>query len=125
MSCDDKERCDGVIIFTVPNQDRRTVDKCDMDPNYVQCSVDKLNLVLYYFDDDGGGSTFLQHWVSFPKIIKKRTKTRFDGSKKAKVFQKIYTKINSAFIYIILEYFINNWFYFIITSWLHRIKANV
>ena len=57
---------DGVIIFTVPNRDRSTVDKFDMKPYYVLCSVDRLNLVLYYFDDNGGGSTLLQHWVSFP-----------------------------------------------------------
>ena len=44
---------DGVLTFNVPNRDRRTVYKCDMNPNYVLCSVDKLNLVLYYFDDDG------------------------------------------------------------------------
>ena len=43
---------DGVIIFNVLNQYRRTVDKCDMNPHYVLCSVDKLNLVLYYFDDN-------------------------------------------------------------------------
>ena len=58
---------DGVIIFTVPNWDRRTVDKYDMKPHYGLCSVDKLNLVLYSFDRNGGGSTLLQHWVSFKK----------------------------------------------------------
>ena len=68
---------DGVIIFTVPNQDRRTVDKCDMNPYYVLCSVDKLNLVLYYFDDYGGGSKLLQHWVSFPKILKEKKENEF------------------------------------------------
>ena len=45
---------DGVIIFTVHNQDRRIVDTCDMKSNYFLCSLDKLNLVLYYFDDGGG-----------------------------------------------------------------------
>ena len=50
---------DGVIHFTLPNQDRRKVDKCDMNPHYVLFSVDKLNLVLYYFDDYGGGSALL------------------------------------------------------------------
>ena len=64
------DHCDGVIIFTVPNRDRSTVDKCDIKPNYVLCSVDKLNLVLYSFGDYGGGSTLLQHWVAFPKTIK-------------------------------------------------------
>ena len=64
----------GLIIFTATNQDRRTVDKCDMYSYCVLCSVDKLNLVLYYFDDGGGGSTLLQHWVAFPKILNKRTK---------------------------------------------------
>ena len=44
---------DWAIIFTVPNRDRSTVDKCDMTPYYVPCSVDKLNLVLYSSDDDG------------------------------------------------------------------------
>ena len=65
---------DGVIIFNVPNRDRRTVDKCDMKPYCVLCSVDKLNLVLYYFDDDGGVSTLLQHWVAFPKNLKENNK---------------------------------------------------
>ena len=46
---------DGVIYFTVPNRDIRIVDKCDMKPHYFLCSLDKLNLVLYFFDDDGGG----------------------------------------------------------------------
>ena len=68
---------DGVIIFTVLDWDRRTVDKCDMKPHNVLCSVDKLNLVLYYFGGDSGGSTFLQHWVAFPKFLKKRTKNEF------------------------------------------------
>ena len=45
---------DELMIFTVPNRDRSTVDKCDMKPHYVLCSVDKLNLVLYSCDDDGG-----------------------------------------------------------------------
>ena len=44
---------DGEIKFTVPNQDIRTVYKCDMNPHYVLCSVDKLNLVLDSFGDDG------------------------------------------------------------------------
>ena len=65
---------DGVIIFTAPNRDITKVDKCDMNPYYVLCSVDKLNLVLYSFDDYGGGSTLLQHWVSFPIIIKEKNK---------------------------------------------------
>ena len=67
---------DGVIIFTVPNQDRRTVDKYDMKPHHLLYSVDKLNSVLYYFDDYGVGSTLLQHWVSFPKILKEKNKKR-------------------------------------------------
>ena len=58
---------DGVIMFTAPNRDRSTVDKCDTKPHYVLCSVDKLNSVLYSFDGDGGVSTLIQHWVSFPK----------------------------------------------------------
>ena len=61
---------DGVIFFAIPNQDRRTVDKFDMKPHNVICSVDKLNLVLYYFEGDGGGSTLIHHWVAFPKILK-------------------------------------------------------
>ena len=65
---------DGVIIFTVPNRDRRSVDTCDMKPHYVLHSVYKLNLVLYSFDDDGGGSTLLQHWFVFPKILKENNK---------------------------------------------------
>ena len=65
---------DGVIIFTVPNQDRRTVDKFDMKPYYVLCSVYKLSLVLFCFEDDGVGSTLLQHWFHFQKSLKKRTK---------------------------------------------------
>ena len=67
---------DGVIIFTVPNQDRRIVDKCDMKTHDLLCSVDKLNLVLYSFDNDGGGSKFLQQWVSFPKNLKEKNKKR-------------------------------------------------
>ena len=54
---------DEVMIFTVPNRDRRTVYKFDMKPHYVLCSVDKINLVLYSCDDDGGVSKLLQHWV--------------------------------------------------------------
>ena len=65
---------DEVIIFTLLKQDRRTVDKCDMKPNYVICSVGGLKLVLYYFDDGDGGSTLLQHWVSFPNILKENNK---------------------------------------------------
>ena len=64
----------GLITITVPNRARRKVDKCDMKTHYVLCSVDELNLVLYYFYDGGGGSTLLQHWVAFPKILNKRTK---------------------------------------------------
>ena len=52
---------DEVLIFNVPNRNRRKVDKCDMKPHYFLCSVDKLNLLLYSFDDDGGGSKLLQH----------------------------------------------------------------
>ena len=78
---------DGVIIFTVPNRDRRTVDKRD----YVLCSVDKLNLVLYYFDDDGGVSTLLQHWVAFPKNLKENNKIwGYMEAKKQKYFKNIY-----------------------------------
>ena len=65
---------DGVVIFNVPDQGIRTVDKFDTKQHYVLCSVDELNLVLYYFYDGGGGSTLLQHWVAFPKILNKRTK---------------------------------------------------
>ena len=60
---------DGVMLFTVPNRDRRTVDKCDMNPHNVLCSVYKMNLVLYSFDGVGGGSPLLQYWVAFPKIL--------------------------------------------------------
>ena len=82
---------DGVTIFTVPNQDRRTVDKCDMKPHYVLCSVDKLNLLIYSFDSDGGGSTFLQHWVSFPKFFnKKNNKLGLMEVKKQKYLRNIY-----------------------------------
>ena len=63
-----------VMIFTVPNRDRNIVDKCDTNPHYVLCSVDKLNLVIYSCDNDGGGSTFLQHWIAYQKILKKITK---------------------------------------------------
>ena len=52
------------------------MDKCDMNPHYVLCSVDKLSLVLYYFDDGGVGSTVLHHWVAFPKILKTNNKKR-------------------------------------------------
>ena len=79
---------DGVMIFTVPNWYRSTVDKCDLNPHYGICSVDKLNLVLYYFDDDGGGSKFLQQWVSFPKNLKEKNKKRgLTEEKKSRVFQ--------------------------------------
>ena len=67
---------DGVVIFTVPYRDRRTVDKCDMNPHYVLYSVDKLNLVLYYFSDDGGGSSLLHNWVGLPNILKENNKKR-------------------------------------------------
>ena len=82
---------DGVIFFTIPNQDRRTVDKCDMKPHNVICSVDKLNLVLYYFEGDGGGSTLLHHWVAFPKILKeKNRKQGLIEAKKQKYLKYIY-----------------------------------
>ena len=61
---------DGVIIFTVPNQDIRTADKFYMNPHYVLLSEDKVILVLYSVDDDGGGSILLQHWFAFPQKIK-------------------------------------------------------
>ena len=50
--------------------------KCDMNAHHVLCSVDKLNLVLYYFGGDGGGSTSLQHWVKFTKLLKENNKKR-------------------------------------------------
>ena len=82
---------DGVVMFTVPNWDIMTVDKCDMKPHYFLCSVDKLNLLRYSFDDDGGGSKLLQHWVEFTKIIKEKNKKRgFMEAKKQKDFKKIY-----------------------------------
>ena len=62
------------MIFTVPNRDRRTSDKCDMKPHYIICSVDKLNLVPYYFDDDGGGSILLQNWFARQNILKENNK---------------------------------------------------
>ena len=62
------------MIFTAPNWYISTVDYFDMKPHYVLCSVDKLDLVLYSFDDDGGGLTSLQHWVSFPNILKENNK---------------------------------------------------
>ena len=52
------------------------MDKCDMKPHYILCSVDKLNLVLYSCDDDSGRSTLLQHWVVFPKNLKEKNKKR-------------------------------------------------
>ena len=52
------------------------MDKCDMKPHCVLCSVDKVNLVPYYFDDNGGVSTLLQNWVSFPKILKENNRKR-------------------------------------------------
>ena len=52
---------DGAIIFTVPNRDRRRVNKCGNKPHYVLCSVGKLNLVLYSFDYNGGVPTLLQN----------------------------------------------------------------
>ena len=92
---------DGVLTFNVPNRDRRTVYKCDMNPHYVLCSVDKLNLILYSFDDDGGVSTLLQHWVAFQKIHKEMNKNEFLWKPKTKHILKIYTKINSAYIYLV------------------------
>ena len=50
---------DEVVIFTVPNWDRSTVDKFDMKLHSVLRSVNKLSLVLYSCDNDGGGSTLL------------------------------------------------------------------
>ena len=50
------------------------MDKFDMNPHNFLCSIDKLNLVLYYLDDDGGGSKLLLHWVSFPKILKENNR---------------------------------------------------
>ena len=66
------------------------MDKYDNKPHYVLCSVDKLNLVLYSFGDDGGGSTLIQNLIEFPKKLKKRTKTRFDGKKIKSIETKIY-----------------------------------
>ena len=81
---------DEIMIFTVHNWDRRTVDKCDMNPHYVLCPVDKLNLVLYSCDDDGGGSTLIQHWVAFPKILKEMNKKKaFMEAKKQKDKKKL------------------------------------
>ena len=81
---------DEVIIFTVPNRNRSTVDKCDMKPHNVLCSVDKLNLVLYSCDKYGGGSTLIQHWVSFPKILREKNKKQaLTEAKKQKDFKTI------------------------------------
>ena len=66
-----------------------------MKPHHILCSVDKLSLVVYSCDDDGGGSTLLQHWVAFPNILKEKNKTSFYGIKKQKYFKK-YAKINNA-----------------------------
>ena len=79
---------DGLIIFTVTNQDIRTVDKCDMKPHYFLCLVDKLNLVLYSFDSDGGVSTLLQYWVEFPKILKEKNKKIHFMEEKKSYFRK-------------------------------------
>ena len=82
---------DGVVIFNVTDQGIRIVDKYDMKPHYVLCSVDNLNLVIYYFGDDGGGSTLLQHWVGFPKFLKEKNKKRgLMETKKQKYFKNIY-----------------------------------
>ena len=67
---------DEVTIFTAPNRDRRTVDKFDMKPHYVLCSVYKLNLVLYSCGYDGGGPALLHHWVALPKILKEKKKNK-------------------------------------------------
>ena len=80
---------DEVIFFNVPNWYRRTVDKCDMNSHYVLFSVDKLNLVLYSFDDDGGLSSFLNHWVAFPKILKYHNKKRALMEEKKKKDKKM------------------------------------
>ena len=96
---------DGVIIFTVPNRNKTTVDKCDMNPHYVLCPVDKLNLVLYYLDDGGGGSTLLQHWVAFTKILLKKSKKRGFMEAKIKSISKIYTKLNNAYMYHIRVFY--------------------
>ena len=69
-----------------------------MKPHNVLCSVDKLNLVLYYFDDDGGVSTLLQHWVAFPKILKEMNKKKLLWKQKSKRIKKN-LKVNSAYIY--------------------------
>ena len=90
---------DEVMIFTVPNRDSRTVDKCDMKPHYVLCSVGKRNLVLDYCAYDGWRSIFLQHWDSFTKILKeKNKKLALMEAKKEKYFKK-YAKVNSAYKY--------------------------
>ena len=47
-----------------------------MNPHYVLCSVDKLNLVIYCFDGSGVGSTLLHHWVAFPIFFKINNKER-------------------------------------------------
>ena len=89
-----------VIIFTVTNWDRRTVDNCDVNPHYVLCSVDKPNLVLIYsFDDGGGGSTLLHHWVSFSKILKEKNKQQDLSEEKIKSITNMYTKVNSPYLY--------------------------
>ena len=82
---------DEVILFTVPNQDIRTVDKGDMNPHYILWSVDKMNLVLYYCDDDGVGSSLLQNWVAFPKMLKENNQKRaLMEAKKQKDFKKMF-----------------------------------
>ena len=84
------DHCDGVIIFTVPNWDRRTVYKCDMKPHYVLCSVDKLKLLLYSCDDYCGGSALLQHWSALPKILKENNiKRALVEAKKQNYFKTI------------------------------------
>ena len=77
-----------VMIFTVPNRDRNIVDKCDTNPHYVLCSVDKLNLVIYSCDNDGGVSTLLQYWVEFPKMLKEKNKKIHLMEEKKSYFRK-------------------------------------
>ena len=82
---------DGIMIFTVTNWDRKTVNKCDMNPHHVLCSVYKLNLVIFYCADYSLGSTLLHHWVSFPRIHKeKNKKIVLMEAKKQKYFRNIY-----------------------------------
>ena len=78
----------GVIFFTVPNQYSRKMNKRDINPHYILCSVDKLNSILYSFDDDGGGSALLPHWVIFTKILKENNKNEVLLKEKSKNISK-------------------------------------